>query len=123
MRHPALACTAEARVCPPGKRGATSLASGLSCSSERCWPGCSRSPPLLPPPPCRPVAPVSQLDLASGALLDRHSVRRDYVELARNQGAHLRGQLLLVLGVSAAAHSGRCTLLADAVQPREHPVP
>lgn len=43
-----------------------------------------------------------QLDLENGSLLDSHTVRGEYVELARNQGVHLRGHLLLVLGVSCA---------------------
>ena len=65
------------------------------------WPGpdCCIA---LPSPPL-------QIDLESGHLLDSHTIERDYVELARNQGAHLRGQLLLVLGVSlraAAAPAG-----------------
>ena len=41
-----------------------------------------------------------QVDLESGLLLDSCSLRLDFVELARSQGAHLCGHLLLVLGVS-----------------------
>lgn len=32
-------------------------------------------------------------------LVDSHTLQDDYVELARSQGVHLCGQLLLVLGV------------------------
>ncbi|EFN57545.1 hypothetical protein CHLNCDRAFT_143175 [Chlorella variabilis] len=39
--------------------------------------------------------------LESGSLLDSHTIHSDYVELARNQGAHLRGHLLLVLGLAS----------------------
>lgn len=40
-----------------------------------------------------------QIELDSGVLVDSHTILDDYVELSRSQGVHLRGQLLLVLGV------------------------
>ncbi|KAL4425493.1 hypothetical protein ABPG75_009509 [Micractinium tetrahymenae] len=41
------------------------------------------------------------VELDSGVLLDSRSLRGDFVELGRSQGAHLRGQLLLVLGLAS----------------------
>lgn len=40
------------------------------------------------------------VELDSGVLLDSHTLCGDFVELGRSQGVHLRGQLLLVLGLA-----------------------
>lgn len=76
--------------------GTTGLHPSASCLTSPCLPPiCLCRPPL-------------QVELEGGCLLDSLTLQDDYVELARNQGAHLRGQLLLVLGVRPAAgcHSG-----------------
>lgn len=41
------------------------------------------------------------IELDSGVLVDSHTILDDFVELSRSQGVHLRGQLLLVLGLGS----------------------
>ena len=58
-----------------------------------------------------PTRASVQVELEGGCVADSWTLAGDYVELRRNQGVHLRGSLLLVLGVSA--------LLGGAEEPGE----
>lgn len=71
------------------------------CSATPACPPSPSRPHTIPPP--HPAPPIQQVELDSGVLLDSHTLCGDFVELGRSQGVHLRGQLLLVLGVRGAA--------------------
>lgn len=89
-----LAGSRSCDLCPPCANARTAHCTHALQAGERSLELLPVDAPSRPHPLVRP-----QIELDSGVLVDSHTILDDFVELSRSQGVHLRGQLLLVLGV------------------------